>query len=368
MSYSRSSLPLPHFLLFSVLFLWGCLNPTAPRTASFRQRPDSVHPGSLEGPFTGRVVAAGTGRPIRDALVYATWSYLTGYGLAREHAYQDFHGTTTVDGYYYIPQVTDIANRKRLPQGARLTDFRLLIYKRGYAAYRSDRKFSNGKQRFDFVQRHNKVRLQLWNTRASHTEHLSYLGSAPSLRTAIAWERTQASSQQTSPNNPVPRISPTRAFSKEQITAATLLDEDTIKEITGYKGTFQIGPLADTPNTEHYSSQHFKATDQEASEESYDLAIRMWKLKREQANTHYDQLLSNLGKPQQPNTIATRSFHVTEQGILGVGFWDEPRGLVVLLSCGAKQCAHLDIATKIAQSIHDKVSKSWPLLTSPDPQ
>ena len=62
--------------------LAACAPPPSPRVATFRARPDDVVAGDLAGPFTGRVVDAANQTPITGALVYASWSFERGHGLA----------------------------------------------------------------------------------------------------------------------------------------------------------------------------------------------------------------------------------------------------------------------------------------------
>ncbi|HET7506202.1 MAG TPA: hypothetical protein VFK02_34520, partial [Kofleriaceae bacterium] len=71
---------------------------TAIRTAPFRIRPDAAEPGSLPGPFTGRVVDATTHAPIAGALVYASWTFERGTGLPEPAGAKDFVGSTDAAG------------------------------------------------------------------------------------------------------------------------------------------------------------------------------------------------------------------------------------------------------------------------------
>ena len=103
-------------------------------------------PGSLRGPFTGRVVDATTKAPIAGALVYAAWTLERGTALTEPAGSREVVGSTDAGGNYKI------ASSARCPTASRVTDFTLLVYKRGYVAYRSDRRFHDLGPRMDFAQ------------------------------------------------------------------------------------------------------------------------------------------------------------------------------------------------------------------------
>ena len=74
---------------------------------------------------------------------------------------------TDASGRYRIRELED------WPSGRRLISFHMVIYKRGYVAYRSDRRFSDLGPRRDFAQHNNEVVLERWRSE-SHldaTEH-----------------------------------------------------------------------------------------------------------------------------------------------------------------------------------------------------
>ena len=135
--------------------LTGCVD-TAIRTAPFRVRPDAAEPGSLQGPFTGRVVDATTHSAIAGALVYAAWTFERGTGLSEPAGAKEFVGSTDAAGNYKVPRLD------HLPKGTRVTEFTLLVYKRGFIAYRSDRRFTDLGMRMDFAQDDNQVLLERW--------------------------------------------------------------------------------------------------------------------------------------------------------------------------------------------------------------
>jgi len=168
------------------LLIAGC-GPIVDR-AAFPARPDSVRAGDLLGPFDGKVVDADTDRPIAGALVAASWAFERGIG---EHGPLDAEESITqtgADGRYAVPRLG------RLPTGmsSRIRRFTLIVYQRGYVAYRSDRRFPGRDARRDFSQRANLVRLDRWQTTYAHGQHLLFMGGGSKLREAAAWEADQA--------------------------------------------------------------------------------------------------------------------------------------------------------------------------------
>src|SRR5690606_10327090 len=117
------------------------------------------------------------------------------------------------------------------------------------------------------------------------------------------------------------------------------------------------GPLSDEPDTATYSSQHFKAL---GRPETWDVAIRLWRLDPAQAHERYEELVTQLPGVIERDDIANRSFIANENEIRGVGFLDAPRGVVVLLTCGANQCTSQDDALALAQGVHEKLKQRVP--------
>ena len=96
--------------LAAVAGLAGCVD-TAIRTAPFRTRPDAAEPGSLQGPFNGRVVDATTHAPIAGALIYAAWTFERGTALAEPAGAREFVGSTDAAGNYKVPPARQAARR-----------------------------------------------------------------------------------------------------------------------------------------------------------------------------------------------------------------------------------------------------------------
>jgi hypothetical protein len=321
------------------------------RTAPFRVRPDSAAPGSLRGPFTGRVLDATTKTPIAGALVYAAWTLERGTGLPEPAGSREVVGSTDAGGNYKIAEL------ESLPAHTRVTDFTLLVYKRGYVAYRSDRRFHDLGPRMDFAQTGNQVLLERWRNELSHARHLRFVGSGTAVAALTQWELADASAELEGRRPASEDLRPGRETN--YVVAAQLLSEADIKARTKYDGQFETGPLSDEPDTATYSSQHFKAL---GRPETWDVAIRLWRLDPAKAQERYEELVTSLPGVMEKDDIASRSFVANENDIRGVGFLDGTRGVVVLLTCGANQCTSTDDTSALAQGVYAKLKQLVPSL------
>ncbi len=315
-------------------------------------RPDSPEAGSLLGPFNGRVIDTATSTPVAGALVYATWSFERGDGLPSAAGFREHVASTDSGGSYRIPNLTSLPGWKDLPRGTRITSFSLVVYKRGFIAYRSDRRFDDLGPRFDFAQRANQILLERWRDDLSHARHLRFIGGGAAVAALTQWELADASAELDGRRGGAD-LRPGRG-SGPYLVAAQLLSEADIKARTRYDGSFETGPLSDEADTASYSSQHYKAM---GRAESWDVALRMWRLGTADAQERYEELLTQLPQIEEKDTIATRSFLSTERDIRGVGFYDAPRGIVVLLTCGANQCASIEDAAALAEVIRGRIEQ-----------
>jgi hypothetical protein len=334
------------FLLVLLLLQGGCAE-TSMRTAPFRARPDAADAGSLSGPFTGRVLDSTTKAPIAGALIYAAWTLERGSALVEPAGSREVVGSTDAGGYYKINSLG------ALPRGSRVTEFTLLVYKRGYVAYRSDRRFHDLGPRMDFAQTGNQVLLERWRNELSHARHLRFVGSGTAVAALTSWELADASAELEGKRPAGDDLRP--GHDGSYVVAAQLLSDNDIKARTRYDG------LSDEPDTATYSSQHFKAL---GRPESWDVALRVWRLESAKAQERYEELLTQLPGVTEKDEIASRSFIAVEnaQGneIRGVGFLDGPRGIVVLLTCGAGQCTTVDDASALATGIYSKLKQLVP--------
>ena len=340
---------LAYALCFVVAVAQGACVDTAIRTAPFRTRPDAAEAGSLRGPFNGRVLDATTKSPIAGALVYAAWTLERGSALPEPAGSREVVGSTDAGGNYKIAVLGG------LPKGVRVTEFTLLVYKRGYIAYRSDRRFHDLGPRMDFAQSANQVLLERWRNELSHARHLRFVGSGTAVAALTAWELADASAEIDGK-----RIAGDDLRSGREgpyVVAAQILTDGDIKGRTKFDGQFETGPLSDEPDTATYSSQHFKAL---GRPETWDVAIRMWRLDPAKATERYEELLTQLPGVTEKDDVASRSFVANENDIRGVGFLDGPRGIVILITCGANQCTALDDATALAQGAYAKLKQLVP--------
>ncbi len=351
-------------LRHSILAIWatcalaaGCVD-TAVRTAPYRTRPDAAEAGTLAGPFTGRVIDGTTHAPIAGALVYAAWTLERGTALLEPAGSKEFVGSTDAGGNYKVPKLGALA------EGTRVTDFTLLVYKRGFVAYRSDRRFTDLGLRMDFAQHDNQILLERWRSELSHARHLRFVGSGAAVAALTSWELGDASAELDGKRLPgSDDLRPGRGEG-QYVVAAQLLTEADIKARTKFDGSFETGPLSDEPDTATYSSQHFKAN---GRPETFDVALRLWRLEPGAAQNRYDELLTQLPGITEKDDVANRSFQANENDIRGIGFLDAPRGIVVLMTCGTSQCVSMDDATALAQHVYKKLKDLLPALGTSKP-
>lgn len=328
----------------------GCA-PGTVRTAPFRARPDSADAGSMRGPFNGRVVDVTTHAPIAGALVYAAWTLERGSALPEPAGSHEYVGSTDAGGNYRVPAF------EAIPAGTRVTEFTLLVYKRGYIAYRSDRRFTDLGLRMDFAQADNQVLLDRWRNELSHARHLRFVGGGTAVSALTSWELADASAELDGKRASGDDLRPGRGEGPYVVAAQLLTDVD-IKARTKYDGQFETGPLSDEPDTATYSSQHFKAL---GRPETWDVAIRVWRLEPGKAQERYDELISQLPGVTEKDEVASRSFQTSENEIRGVGFLDGTRGVVVLITCGNSQCASVEDAIALEQGVYSRLKQLVPM-------
>lgn len=301
--------------------------------AAFPARPDSLQPADLLGPYDGVVVDADTDRPIAGAVVAGSWAFERGIGAQGPVDAEELVTETGADGRYMIPRL------QNLPAGlsTRLRRFTLIVYRRGYVGWRSDRLFPQGKPRLDFSQRANRVSLERWQTSLVHAQHLAFLGGGAKLREASAWEAT-AARLELDGESAARRgaLDAAARLDAAMLDVSSLLTEDEIRGVTGYVGRFDVGKLTDLPTTEFYDSRHFKA---EGRPESYDVGLRVWRLGSAAAEVQYQKLTGELPGATHTDEIGDLSFRARSGAIEGLVFLVRDRGICVSLTCGSSQCA-----------------------------
>jgi hypothetical protein len=304
----------------------------------------------LLGPYDGKVVDGDSERPIAGALVAASWAFERGIGAVAPLGAEEFVTQTGADGRYVVPRLA------RLPTGlsTRVRRFTIIVYNRGYVAWRSDRRFPSRQARRDFSQRGNLVRLERWQPSYVHGRHLLFLGGGPKIREAAAWEAQQAGLdlEGESAEHLGAGGSPSRVPAA-LLDISPLLSDDEIRGVTGYVGTFEDGKLADLPTTEFYDSRHFKAKEHP---ENYDVGLRVWRLGAAAAEVQYQKLLRDLPKASSTEEIGDASFRVRAGQIQGLVFLVRERGVVVSLTCGADQCVDAAQVLTIGKLVESRLS------------
>jgi hypothetical protein len=336
--------------IFALLGLCACAAPLA-RPAPFHARPDTVARGDLYGPFAGRVVDADSQRPVSGALVQATWTFVAGFGMNAPAGYKEWVGSTDTLGYYQIPRLEDAPHE-------RLSEFHLVVYKKGYAAFRSDRRFDDFGPRTDFAQRGYEVELTKWRDDMSHARHLRYVGGGAALAELTAWEIPAAVAELGGQKPQVARAAVPGAAAQAPLDADDLITPDDLKKATGFEGAFDVSNLQDEPSTPTYDSVHLQAR---GRDESYDVALRVWRISGDELKKQYQRLLDELPRVQERNELGDKSLRATsEKGdILAAGFAEEGRGLVVLIQCGVAQCRTHDAVLQLLRLAKDRADRKF---------
>lgn len=317
------------------------------RPARFRQQPASVKRGNALGPFEGRVVDADTEKPIEKATIWCSWAFSRGLGSPAPEAVRTTRVLTDPDGRYRIPRL------KALPIGlsTQLARFTLVVYRRGYVAYRHDRRYGATRtRRSSFSQFANVVKLTRWSPELSHARHMLFVGGPPAMRR----DRTALLAAALELDRPAVTLdrdpTPTKAKPAKRSLAQLLLVSDDVRQITGYTGTLRGSPLSNAGDTT--DTWHLRAVDKP---ERYDVAVRLWRLSGDDLVKRYEKLLAALPGSKQKPLVGDRSFVIAQGQILGLGFLSQARSALVLVTCGRGQCtkdAHLEkIAAKVEKNL-----------------
>ena len=321
--------------------------------APFAARPDTLQPGDLLGPFDGVVMDAETLRPIASATVVGTWAFERGIGLLGPAGFRERAVETSADGRYQLARPDDV------PTGGsmRLRRFTLVVYRRGYVAYRSDFKFGSGEQRHDFSQHGNKVRLEKWLPALEHRRHLAFLGGGEAITKAAGWEAQPASLEQEGKALPQAVETPEETaavMGKRMLDVSPLLSAEEVRGVTGFAGEFEIGRLTDRVRSDVYDSRHFKA---KGKGEAFDVGVRVWSVGAVAAETQFRKLQAELPAAMATEEIGDLSLRARGGDVLGLAFLLRERGLVVQLSCGTSQCTDAGMVLRLAKLIESHVGE-----------
>jgi hypothetical protein len=348
------SIPSPRFsikptaLLLIILGvgLAGCAPAIA--EAPFPSRSDTVMPGDLLGPFDGRVVDAASGKPVAGAIVQASWAFELGRGLVAPAGGYVTTVATDNDGHYLVERLSDLPTSR-----SRVAAVTIIVYQRGYVAYRSDRVFDDAlggaRARTDFAQRNNVAKLDRWTGAMSHVKHVRFVGGSGALKRALGSEVVEASLELTSgPIKSTAENAATEAVGAPPLDAGVLLSVDELRAVTGYTGPIAVEKLSDLPTTASYDSRHFKAT---GKPETFDAALRVWKLSAANAEARYGKLLADVPHAEMKDEMGDRSLRGFDGRILAVAAVDRAHGVVIELTCGLDQCRDADQAAALLKRV-----------------
>ena len=313
--------------------------------APFSARPDTLRPGDLLGPYDGLVIDGETERPLAGAVVAGAWAFERGIGLQGPVAALEVATETGADGRYRLRIPADLPRG----EGVRLRRFTLIVYRRGYVAWRSDSSFPTGEARHDFAQRGNRVRLEKWQSSFSHYQHLVFLGGGAAIRTAAAWEVQPAGLELdgASPATASRRLAEdARVGSSVSLDISPLLSEDEVRGVTGYAGKFEVGKLADRASSDVYDSRHFKASDKP---ETYDVGLRVWAIGTEAVEAQFRKLLGELPGAVATEEMGDASLRARGGDVTGFAFLLREKGVVMQLSCGLAQCSEPSMILRLAK-------------------
>ncbi len=346
----------------SLVVVTGACGPVIDR-AAFSARRDSLEKGDLLGPFDGIALDAETDRPLSGAVVAASWAFERGEGLTGPAGAHEIVTETGADGRYRVPALTN------LPTGGavRVRRFTLIVYQKGYVAWRSDRRFPDGGARRDFAQRGNRVRLEKWRTGLHHHRHVLFLGGGQAVRAAASWELLPASLELSGGGVASGGVAADKApvattAGASPLDIATLLSDEELKGVTGYAGAFDLAKLLDLPTTEFYDSRHFKAR---GKPESFDTGLRVWRLGPVGAEAQYRKLLAELPGAKPADEIGDASLRARSGDVLGLAYLIRERGVVVSVSCGVQQCTDPEMILRIAKLVESRLAELPALPATP---
>ncbi|MCA9696287.1 MAG: hypothetical protein KC431_02095 [Myxococcales bacterium] len=344
------------------------------RPAPFKGARTQVTDTSLLGPFDGQIVDEATGEPVQDAVVVGVWSYDRGDGFIGPHGSESVMVQTDDAGRYRIRR----APLRKRGSSLRLVSFHLLVYKRGYASYRSDTLFEGGARR-DFTGRHNRIELGKWRDRDSHAAHLLFLAPPREISRVAGWEQREANldlyralggntggdggaSQGGVGPQPGPGEEPTSSKPK-WLEATSLIYPEDVAMRTGYDGEFVIEDLGDFPRTHFYHGVLFRA---DGRDEDYDFSYRIWHRPSGGLEPVIEIFRENLPVEVSPEvTDETWIYEEPGTAFRGVAFIDRESGTGVLLTCGPAQCIDMDTAIILAKYIAGRIDR-LELLDAPE--
>jgi hypothetical protein len=352
------------WLALGVLVLAAC----APivRPAPFKGARNQVTDTSLLGPFDGQIVDEATGEPVQDAVVVGVWSYDRGDGFIAPSGSETISVQTDEAGRYRIGR----APLRKRGTSLRLVSFRLVVYKRGYASYRSDLLLEGGARR-DFTGRHNRIELGKWRDRDSHAKHLLFLAPPREVARVANWEQSEANldlyrslggtraGTEPEPSlgpgvRPIPGADTPEPLGTWLAATPVVFPEDVAMR-TGFDGEFVVEDLGDFPRTDFYHGVLYRAVDQS---EEYDFSIRVWHKPPGGLDPVIEIFRDNL--PVEVSADVSDETWIYEEpgtNFRGVAFVDRESETGVLVSCGPEQCIDVDTAIILAKFIQGRLDR-----------
>lgn len=326
------------------------------RPARFASARDRVTDVTLRGPFDGQVVDETTAEPIQGATVVGVWSYDDGDGLVGPAGSEVIELKTDQAGRYRIPEAP---MRKRGPY-MRLVSFEMVVYKRGYVGYRSDRRL-DGTPRTDFTLRHNRVQLRKWRDTDSHAQHLLFLAAPATVVGLSSWEREAANLDLYRELGGLAAGAPPATAQTDEpegtlklLDALSLLRPEDVRRRTGYTEAFEVKELGDLVRTHFYHGVHLQAVDRE---QAWDVAYRVWKDPPGGLDPVIETFETTLPGVAVTGEITPETWVYDSDDVRAVAFLDRDRDVAVLLTCGAMQCADIETAIILAGFLAEKLDE-----------
>ncbi|RLC98243.1 MAG: hypothetical protein DRI46_11675, partial [Chloroflexi bacterium] len=122
--------------------------------------------GAFNSTITVKVVDAETDEPIEGAVVLVQWTKTTGFGFKATSIYKLVELVSDKNGELTIPGVFKLGASKPM----------LVVYKKGYVAWRNEYIFPSYERRTNFHWRDGYVfRLEHFKAEYSHKDHVSFL-------------------------------------------------------------------------------------------------------------------------------------------------------------------------------------------------
>ena len=152
---------------------------------------------------------------------------------------------TDDDGRYLIERLATLPSWR-----SRVVSVTLVIYQRGYVAYRCDRVFDNPggmRARTDFSQHNNVAKLDRWTSALSHVKHVRFVGGSGALKRALGSELVEASLELTS--GPRAGDGRRRARGRAARRVDPALRSTSCAPSPATRATFTVEKLADLPTT-----------------------------------------------------------------------------------------------------------------------